>query len=79
MNGNKLHPNRPPAPDPSDQSDPSDPAPALFLPLSTPACYTPFMPLGWTEIKTRAIAFSREWAGETRETAETPRKKQAGA
>ena len=28
------------------------------------------MPLGWTEIKTRAIAFSREWAGETRETAE---------
>ena len=28
------------------------------------------MPLGWTEIKARAIAFSREWAGETRETAE---------
>jgi hypothetical protein len=28
------------------------------------------MPLSWTEIKTRAIAFSREWADETRETAE---------
>jgi hypothetical protein len=28
------------------------------------------MPLGWTEIKTRAVAFSREWADETRETAE---------
>jgi hypothetical protein len=28
------------------------------------------MPLGWTEIKARAIAFSREWADETRETAE---------
>jgi hypothetical protein len=28
------------------------------------------MPLGWTEIKARAIAFSREWAEETRETAE---------
>ena len=28
------------------------------------------MPLSWTEIKARAIAFSREWAAETRETAE---------
>ncbi len=28
------------------------------------------MPLSWTEIKARAIAFSREWAEETRETAE---------
>ncbi|MGB4574057.1 MAG: DNA methyltransferase [Kiritimatiellia bacterium] len=28
------------------------------------------MPLSWNEIKTRALAFSREWAGETRETAE---------
>lgn len=28
------------------------------------------MPLSWNEIKTRAIAFSREWAKETRETAE---------
>ncbi len=28
------------------------------------------MPLSWTEIKARAIAFSREWADETRETAE---------
>jgi len=28
------------------------------------------MPLSWTEIKARAIAFSREWSAETRETAE---------
>ena len=28
------------------------------------------MPLSWNEIKARAIAFSREWAAETRETAE---------
>ena len=28
------------------------------------------MPLSWTEIKARAIAFSRDWAEETRETAE---------
>ena len=28
------------------------------------------MPSSWTEIKARAIAFSREWAAETRETAE---------
>ena len=28
------------------------------------------MPLSWNEIKTRAVAFSREWADETRETAE---------
>ncbi len=28
------------------------------------------MPLSWNEIKARAIAFSREWAEETRETAE---------
>lgn len=28
------------------------------------------MPLSWNEIKTRAIAFSREWAEETRKTAE---------
>lgn len=28
------------------------------------------MPLSWNEIKSRAVAFSREWAGETRETAE---------
>ncbi len=28
------------------------------------------MPLSWNEIKSRAVAFSREWADETRETAE---------
>jgi len=28
------------------------------------------MPPSWNEIKTRAVAFSREWADETRETAE---------
>ena len=28
------------------------------------------MPLSWTEIKSRALAFSREWSGETREDAE---------
>ena len=28
------------------------------------------MPLSWNEIKARAVAFSREWADETRETAE---------
>ena len=28
------------------------------------------MPLSWTEIRHRAIAFSREWQGETREAAE---------
>ena len=28
------------------------------------------MPLSWNEIRHRAIAFSREWQGETRETAE---------
>ena len=28
------------------------------------------MPLSWNEIKSRAIAFSRDWAHETRETAE---------
>ena len=28
------------------------------------------MPLSWNEIKSRAIAFSRDWADETRETAE---------
>ena len=28
------------------------------------------MPLSWNEIKARAVAFSREWAAETRETAE---------
>jgi len=28
------------------------------------------MPLGWNEIKQRAVQFSREWAGETRENAE---------
>ena len=29
------------------------------------------MQLGWNEIKQRAVQFSREWAGETREEAET--------
>ena len=29
------------------------------------------MQLGWNEIKLRAIQFSREWAGETREDAES--------
>ena len=28
------------------------------------------MPLSWNEIRHRAIAFSREWQGETREAAE---------
>jgi hypothetical protein len=28
------------------------------------------MPLSWNEIKDRALAFSREWADESRETAE---------
>ena len=28
------------------------------------------MPLSWNEIKSRAVSFSREWADETRETAE---------
>src|SRR2546430_12848225 len=28
------------------------------------------MPLSWNEIKHRAIAFSKEWKGETRESAE---------
>ncbi len=28
------------------------------------------MPLSWNEIKHRAIAFSKEWKGETREAAE---------
>jgi hypothetical protein len=28
------------------------------------------MQLGWNEIKQRAVAFSREWAGESREGAE---------
>nr|MBP7638117.1 class I SAM-dependent DNA methyltransferase [Kiritimatiellia bacterium] len=28
------------------------------------------MQLGWNEIKQRAVCFSREWAGETREQAE---------
>ncbi|MDR2850121.1 MAG: class I SAM-dependent DNA methyltransferase, partial [Verrucomicrobiota bacterium] len=28
------------------------------------------MPLGWNEIQQRAVQFSREWAGETREHAE---------
>ena len=28
------------------------------------------MPLSWNEIRHRAIAFSKEWRGETRETAE---------
>ncbi len=28
------------------------------------------MPLGWNEIRSRAVAFSKEWAGETREHAE---------
>jgi len=28
------------------------------------------MPLSWNEIKARAVVFSREWADETRETAE---------
>jgi hypothetical protein len=28
------------------------------------------MPLSWNEIKTRALAFSREWAGEKSERAE---------
>lgn len=28
------------------------------------------MQLGWNEVKQRAIQFSREWAGETREDAE---------
>ena len=35
-----------------------------------PPCYFVQMPLSWNEIKSRAIAFSREWSGETRETAE---------
>lgn len=29
------------------------------------------MPLSWNEIKYRALAFSREWAEESRETAES--------
>ena len=28
------------------------------------------MPLSWNELKLRAIAFSKEWKGETREDAE---------
>ena len=28
------------------------------------------MPLSWNEIRHRAIAFSKEWRGETREAAE---------
>ena len=28
------------------------------------------MPLSWNEIRHRAIAFSKEWKGETREAAE---------
>lgn len=28
------------------------------------------MPLSWNEIRTRAIAFSRDWDGESRENAE---------
>lgn len=28
------------------------------------------MPLSWNEIKDRALTFSREWADESRETAE---------
>lgn len=28
------------------------------------------MPLSWNEIKDRALAFSRDWAGESREHAE---------
>jgi hypothetical protein len=30
------------------------------------------MPLSWNEIRHRAIAFSREWQGETREAAASP-------
>lgn len=30
----------------------------------------PPMPLSWNEIKDRALAFSRDWAGESREHAE---------
>ncbi len=33
-------------------------------------CYPPPMPLSWNEIRHRAIAFSKEWQGETREAAE---------
>ena len=30
------------------------------------------MPLSWNEIRSRAVAFSKEWAGESREQAEVP-------
>jgi hypothetical protein len=33
-------------------------------------CYPAGMPLSWNEIRHRAIAFSKEWRGETREAAE---------
>ena len=41
-----------------------------FCLLACAACYPPPMPLSWNEIRHRAIAFSREWQGETREAAE---------
>jgi hypothetical protein len=40
----------------------------LFSFARRPACYRVSVPLSWNEIRHRAIAFSKEWRGETRET-----------
>src|SRR6267142_5126396 len=36
----------------------------------TPPLHSATMPLSWNEIRHRAIAFSKDWKGETREAAE---------